>query len=98
MPYFSGRWVYWLGRLHDSNSASSRGVTARNEKVLILFLGRLQQKRARVTAASKTSVPRTAARMIHTFSAAIVMMFTGSGVVSRSEGLPVNILQCFLEG
>jgi hypothetical protein len=32
MPYFSGRCVYWLGRRHDSNSASSSGVTARREK------------------------------------------------------------------
>lgn len=37
MPYFSGRWVYWLGRLQDSNSASSSGVTARREKPRILL-------------------------------------------------------------
>jgi hypothetical protein len=37
MPYFSGRCVYWLGRRHDSNSASSSGVAARSEKPRILL-------------------------------------------------------------
>ena len=37
MPYFSGRWAYWLGRRQDSNSASSSGVTARNEKPRIFL-------------------------------------------------------------
>lgn len=67
MPYFSGRCAYWLGLRHDSNSASSSGVTARSEKPLTLLLDRLQQKRTATATALRTSVPSTVPRMIQTF-------------------------------
>lgn len=77
MPYFSGLLVYWLGRLQDSNSASSSGVTARSEKPRIFFLDRLAQKRAKVTARSSTRVPMTTAKMIQTFLS--IILTTGGG-------------------
>jgi hypothetical protein len=64
MPYFTGRFVYSLGRRQDSNSASSKGVTARREKPRILLLDRFQKKRPRVRTRSKTKVPKTTAMMI----------------------------------
>ena len=64
MPYFSGAVVYRVGRLQDSNSASSKGVTARIENPRIFLAGRFQQKSTMVHTKTKTRKPRTEARMI----------------------------------
>jgi len=74
MPYFSGRWVYWLGRRHDSNSASSRGVTARSVKPRTLFFARLRKKRRKTTASASTRLPRTTARMIQILTSCMALM------------------------
>lgn len=85
MPYFCGRLVYWLGRRHDSNSASSRGVTARSEKPRILLLDRLQQNMTRTTANVRMRLPRTTARMIQIFFSSMVSVGGGIGVRSVDD-------------
>ena len=64
MPYSSSCCVCWLGRRHDSNSASSNGVTARNEKPRILLRDRVQKKRMATARADTTRVPATAPMMM----------------------------------
>lgn len=64
MPYSSSRWLYWLGRRHDSNSASSSGVTARNEKPRILLRDLVHTKRTARVRAHTTSEPATAPMMM----------------------------------
>ena len=88
IPCFSGRCVYWVGRRHDSNSASSRGVTARSENPRTLFLDRFKQKRTPTVTALRTRVPRTAPRMIQTLdSCSMVSRAGGSvGVHQREKG------------
>jgi hypothetical protein len=85
MPLISDPLGYLLGRLQDSNSASSRGVAARSEKPRILLLDRCQQKRTRVTTSKRTRVPRTAARMIQTFFSNIVSRGSSFGGSSLGQ-------------
>ena len=90
IPYFSGRCVYWLGLRHDSNSASSRGVTARREKPRILLLERFQQKSPRTTARARTRVPRTAARMIQILGSMVIV--PEGGDLDEREGSVGDLL------
>jgi hypothetical protein len=62
MPYFSGFEV--LGLLQDSNSASSRGVTARNEKIRTFFLDRLRQNKSSIAIKANTRTPKTEPKTI----------------------------------
>lgn len=61
MPYLS---ACWLGRRHDSNSASSSGVTDRSVKPRVLFRVLAQKKRMTTVTAHKTSVPATTLRIM----------------------------------
>jgi hypothetical protein len=61
-PYFSGLEV--LGLLQDSNSASSRGVMARNEKIRTFFLDRFRQHKSSVAIKANTRAPKTETKTI----------------------------------
>lgn len=80
-PSFSVVLVCWLGRLQDSNSASSRGVTARKDRPRILLLDLFHVKRTSVATSIMTSVPNTTARMIQIL-VSILSVCTCVGVVS----------------
>lgn len=64
IPYFSGLCAYWLGRRHDSISASSSGVADRSEKPRSLLRVRFRQDRLRVMSPPNASVPSTAPTMM----------------------------------
>lgn len=83
MMYFSGRFVYRLGRLQDSNSASSKGVTARREKPRILLFDRFKLKSTKTAVKVNSRKPSTAPRMIQTRSSIMVGKRVGKSSSNR---------------